>query len=623
MTSEDGTTDSFTVALTAQPESDVVLLLTSGDTTEVAVDPATLTFTPANWASPQTVTVVGVDDAMIDDPQTALVTVSVDASLSDDDFDAVEAQTVSITNMDDDYAWLMVSQKTVTVSESGTPETFTVVLTAQPDSDVVLTVTSDDTGEAVVSPASLTFTSADWNLPQTVTVTGGDDWLLDDSQWTTVTVAVDNSVSDLQFAGLAELVSVSTADDDFAGFVLSKIAASVQESGTIDTFTVHLTAQPDTNVTLTAMSGDTGEATVSPTVLTFTPASWNEPQTITVTGVDDPLIDGSQHTLVTVSVADDFSDDKFDEVTDQTVTVVTADDDVAGFTVSRTAVMVSEQGTSDSFTVVLTAQPGTNVVLDVASGDTGEATASPTALTFTPDDWNSPQTVTVTGVDDPDRDGSQVTPLTVGVDDGNSDGQFGGVGSQTVSATTIDDDVSWHNAGIPFDVDGNGRVDAADVLTIINYLNAHSDDPTLPPPPAEPPPYYDVNGDGLCTAADVLAVINYINSYGLPTTSGEGEDASRGMPSPAAAFSAVTPNKPAHQASASVPLVPAASDRPAPVPGSALAREADEPRMSVRRIRLAHLVSGRRGPTADAVFKAWPDSPSDDVADALVTDTSR
>ena len=38
-----------------------------------------------------------------------------------------------------------------------------MVLTAQPASDVVLTVTSGDTGEATVSPATLTFTTANWN----------------------------------------------------------------------------------------------------------------------------------------------------------------------------------------------------------------------------------------------------------------------------------------------------------------------------------------------------------------------------------------------------------------------------------------------------------------------------
>ena len=44
--------------------------------------------------------------------------------------------------------------------EAGDTDTFTVVLDAQPDSDVVLSITSSDTGEANVT--SYTFTSANW-----------------------------------------------------------------------------------------------------------------------------------------------------------------------------------------------------------------------------------------------------------------------------------------------------------------------------------------------------------------------------------------------------------------------------------------------------------------------------
>jgi hypothetical protein len=46
----------------------------------------------------------------------------------------------------------------------------------------------------------------------------------------------------------------------------------------------------------------------------------------------------------------------------------------AGVTVSKTSASVTEAGGTDSFTVVLDDQPTSNVVIDVASPDTGEAT---------------------------------------------------------------------------------------------------------------------------------------------------------------------------------------------------------------------------------------------------------
>ena len=165
----------------------------------------------------------------------------------------------------------------------------------------------------------------------------------------------------------------------------------MNESGTTDTFTVVLTAQPASDVVLTVTSGDTGEATVSPATLTFTTANWNSPQTVTVTGVNDLLADGNQVTTLTVAVDDASSSNEFDPVADQTVSATTVDNDTAGFTIVEAggSTSVNESGTTDTFTVVLTAQPASDVVLTVTSGDTGEATVAPATLTFTSANWNS------------------------------------------------------------------------------------------------------------------------------------------------------------------------------------------------------------------------------------------
>ena len=54
-----------------------------------------------------------------------------------------------------------------------------MVLTAQPTADVTIDLSSSDTDRRARSPASLTFTAANWNVAQTVTVTGVDDALVD------------------------------------------------------------------------------------------------------------------------------------------------------------------------------------------------------------------------------------------------------------------------------------------------------------------------------------------------------------------------------------------------------------------------------------------------------------
>lgn len=447
--SEAATTDTFTVVLTAQPLSNVAFDISSADTGEAIVSPATLTFTPGNWNSAQTVTVTGVDDALIDGAQAVTLTIAVNDAASDDSFDPLVDKTVSASNNDNDVADFTVTESAgnTSVDETASSDTFTVVLTAQPTSNVVFDVSSADTGEATVSPATLTFTTGNWNVAQTVTVTGVDDAVADGTQNTTLTIAVNDAASDDDFDLLAnKTVTAATTDDDAADFTVTESAGStgVTEAGATDTFTVVLTAQPVTNVVFDVSSADTGEATVSPATLTFTPGNWNIAQTVTVTGVDDALVDGAQLTTLTVAVNDAASDDGFDPLADKTVSATTTDNDTADFTITESggSTAISEPAATDSFTVVLTAQPTSNVVLDISSADTGEATVSAASLTFTPGNWNSAQTVTVTGVDDALIDGTQNTLITVAVNDASSDDSFDPLADKTVSAATADNDAA-------------------------------------------------------------------------------------------------------------------------------------------------------------------------------------
>ena len=89
---------------------------------------------------------------------------------------------------------ITLSASSGNTDESGSSTSFTVVLDAAPTSDVVLDITSDDTSENTVSPSSLTFTSADWDSAQTVTVTGVDDQVSDGNIDSTITVSVNTEI---------------------------------------------------------------------------------------------------------------------------------------------------------------------------------------------------------------------------------------------------------------------------------------------------------------------------------------------------------------------------------------------------------------------------------------------
>ena len=322
-----------------------------------------------------------------------------------------------------------------------------------------------------------------------MTVTGVDDNLVDGTIISSTTIGVVDEISDDDFDPVADQnVQIVTLDDDIAGFTVTETDGSteVDESGTTDTFTIVLTAEPSTNVVLSIESSNVDEATVDLDSITFTPENWDTPQTITANGVDDlGVIDGPQTSTATISIVQEASDDNFDAVADQQVSVTTTDDDVPGFTVTETdgSTEVNESGTTDTFTIVLTAQPTSNVTFTITSADTDEATVVGTA-TFIPGEWNIPQEITVTGADDGQLvDGDQITVLTISIDGANSDDGFDPLDDQTVSATTIDNDIPGFTVA---ETDGSTEVaesGTTDTFTVV--LNAQPTSDVVSPSPSD------------------------------------------------------------------------------------------------------------------------------------------
>ena len=70
-----------------------------------------------------------------------------------------------------------------------------------------------------------------------------------------------------------------------------------------------------------------------------------------------------------------------------------------GLALSRTDLKIDE-GESGTYTVALASQPASDVTVAIGQRPTGRATVSPASLTFTADNWNTPQTVTITSTED-------------------------------------------------------------------------------------------------------------------------------------------------------------------------------------------------------------------------------
>ncbi len=447
VTTESGGQHTFTVVLESQPTADVTIGLSSSDEGEGLVSPTSVTFTSGDWSVAQAVTVTGVDDGVVDGIMTYTILTAA-ATSADTDYEGLDAADVSVTNMDDDTVGITVNPTSdLVTTEFGGWATFTVVLSSQPTADVTIDLSSSDTTEGTVNEDSLTFTPADWNTPQVVTVTGVDDALADgDVAYTIITAPAVSA--DGKYNGMsAPDVSVTNTDDDGAGtvgIIVSPTSGLVTtEAGGQATFTVVLDSKPSPGVTIDLWSSDATEGTVSPVSLTFTPTNWDVPQIVTVTGVNDAIDDGDVGYTILAAEAD--------------VSVTnTDDDDTAGITVSGVSGDTTEAGGTATFTVVLTSEPTTDVTVCVGSSDTGEGTASPAMLTFTSANWNAPQTVTVSGVDDDVEDGD-VTYRIVVTAAVSDDPMYNGLDPADVSVTNTDDDA----AGDPGDTAEPGCVPGA------------------------------------------------------------------------------------------------------------------------------------------------------------------
>ena len=355
---------------------------TSGDEDVATVSPVTLTFTPDNWNTPQTITLAATHD---DDAYDESVTISHAIAGYDD---VITADAVIVAIPDDDTAGVTVAPIALTITESD-ENTYTVVLTSRPAANVTITPNSGDEEIATVSPVTLTFTPDNWNTPQTITVTAKHD---DDAYDASATIT--HAVSGYDHITTADEVNVAIPDDDTASVTIAPAALTIAE-GDQDTYTVVLDTRPANHVTIIPTSGDKGVATLSPTTLTFAPDNWNTPQTITVAAThDDDAYDES--VTLTQAIAG------YDDVTiAPTVQVSVPDDDTAGVTIAPTTLTVAE-GSQDTYTVVLDTRPAANVTITPTSGDEDVATVRPETLTFAPENWKTPQTVTVAMWEDAD-----------------------------------------------------------------------------------------------------------------------------------------------------------------------------------------------------------------------------
>ena len=353
-------------------------------------------------------------------------------------------------------AGIALSKESLAVEESGNSKTFTVRLESEPYNVVVLSVTASDSSEVSVSPSSLGFGTDNFSTFQTVTVTGVNDNIRDDTINSSVIVGVNqDETKDSDYDDLgSKYVAVTTGDNE--GLPLVKLRptpeVTIGEDGEKVTFTLSMDPPAGTSTTISLSVSEGNGATSSDYQLSSAsvviPAE-SKTSTFTVSSKADEIDEGdgsSNYEFVTIAINGVSGGNGASEEGTQSTKVIIKDDDEAGFTMVGTSapIKIDEQGNSvSSFTVQLNSQPLGKVVVSLNDGDDTESTYSPGTLTFTPENWNQPQTITLTAKQDSQDDDDQTTTITVGVStSGSADSTYAGgtISSQSVTVTTVNTD---------------------------------------------------------------------------------------------------------------------------------------------------------------------------------------
>ena len=186
------------------------------------------------------------------------------------------------------------------------------------------------------------------------------------------------------------------------GPLVFDVAALAIAEGGSRSYNVALETKPSETVRVRIEESFTSFANLEyhPEILFFTPENYNVPQTVTVSAPRD------YPSNVSATLHHIPSGSGYRVIADLPVTVLDVDAGVAGVIVSETALSIAGNGGTASYTVALRSRPSDDVHIVARPDDKYLTMPEPMQLMFTPSNWDTPRTVTVTAMGDGSDDTS-------------------------------------------------------------------------------------------------------------------------------------------------------------------------------------------------------------------------
>ncbi|MBQ1926417.1 MAG: hypothetical protein II180_09900, partial [Proteobacteria bacterium] len=303
-----------------------------------------------------------------------------------------------------------------TTDESGKAVSLTLHLNNAPSAEVRIAcevITESLNKEVDAACEDIVFNADNWQLEQTIILTGVDDFLKDGDQ--VYKLKVTTASEDIDFNELvAESVELTNIDLSKPGFVVSETSLTTYEDQEqpAATFTIKLSSIPSADVSVTLNSSNAKEGSVSPTTLKFTKDNWSEPQTVTVQGLDDDIRDGNINYTVFFAPAES-NDEDYAAMQLAPIKITNIDNDHAGLNINIPAEGYELLEGSDSIVLVkLNTEPKNDVTVAINIDDKTEASSDVEKVVLNAQNWKTGVNVRILGVSDYIIDGDQPVKIT-------------------------------------------------------------------------------------------------------------------------------------------------------------------------------------------------------------------
>ena len=465
----EGGTSTYSLVLDSEPTDTVTVTVSSEQDNLIRLTPETLTFTPSNWSTTQTISVVSLDDGA----DTSFTNATIAHGVSGGDYGSVSVGDISVNIENTTQAYIYLDDAQASESDGYVEFTVSVRPILRTVPVVVRYTTVDGTAAAGTDYTRQVNTGQTYKIfsipanggAATIRIPITDNEVYGPAKKTfTLQLTNQNNKALLDGDATSLTATGSIIDDDpkpvvsVAGPAGDLSYVSEDMKGPV-TFTLTLTGRSAADVTVDYTTGQAQVLSGLAARQDITSATAGEDYTAATGTVTFSSGDATKQVTVQLTDDDVSEDTEFfgfkisnaqnaqlrNKATEEVADVGLLDDDPRGVAIDPTSISLEEPAPGEaavasSYTVKLNSKPTDTVTVTIGGANpavslSGATLSNTNTLTFTTSNWDTAQTVTVTPVEDTNGVGETITLTHI-----QSGGDYTGIAADSVTVNVTDSD---------------------------------------------------------------------------------------------------------------------------------------------------------------------------------------